>query len=777
MKGMADNGYLYLNRIMTLPFSIPEIAIESKRKSLQDTLTKLEVLISTGNLEEANNSESQKQIDALASQYIHDAFQYLQDENNCLYHYVPDNINQMTRIGNTIILMIRLMTQQHLLRNKRCIQNVAGWVVLANQWPCRLSWILQCVEDKLQCIEDKLHSGYEKKLMWAVFVETCPELFSKQKALQNLMALDGDPELFENFLSDHQSGEDVYCSSLVKILCQTPTPVTVGFCSPYKIRLRFLLDKIQQSIKESIQKEEKEFSRTRERSQVPKGINYLILLWYIIFYQPVITEKHHKRKNFNFVFIQFSAWEYACSNQLWAGLITTLCDHIRKHFGPLPLSFYQVVGSNPELDLQANQEWRLKKKTCCMAVELLLIVFLTVAGLATVFFLVPDIRNGTFLKYLGSSIAAILGSGFIIAIAPVIKNLIITQKKKIESMTSDEKFTKNLGFRSAMKREIEVLTNFIRYMEIFDRQHLKIVIEITSLDICYPDQVVGVLNAIHTLLSDKDSPFIFILVVDPCIIVSCLEQASSMKGMADNGYLYLNRMVTLPFSIPEIAIFSKMQSLQHTLESLEVLITTKNLEVSKDLESQKQIDALASKYIREAFQYLQDEKDCLYHYVPNNITQMRRIGNTIILMIRLMAQQHLLRNNHCARNVVGWVLLANEWPCCLSWILQCMEDKQQCQPPNGYEKTLMWDVFKDTRSELFSKQKELKNIMALDDDPELFERFLSVDFRFTVQEGNKFLKYTVNLDCSIKRKMGQLRALGILEKNYSKGGANSEKRA
>ncbi|XP_015675756.1 NTPase KAP family P-loop domain-containing protein 1-like, partial [Protobothrops mucrosquamatus] len=373
---------------------------------------------------------------------------------------------------------------------------------------------------------------------------------------------------------DHQSGEDVYFYSLKKILCQTPTPVTVGFCSSYKARLRTLLDKIQGNMSnKSIQKEEKEFSSTCQTSRAPKGINYLILLWHIIFYQPVITEKHRERKNFDFLFIQFSAWEYACSKQLWAGLITTLCDNIRKHFGPLPLSFYQVVGSSPHRDSgDTQEEWRLKKKTCWMAVGFLLIVVLTVAGLPAVFFLVPEIRDGTYLKYLGSSMAAILGSGFIIAIAPVIKNLIITQKKKIESMTSDEKFTKHLGFRSAVKREIEVLTNFIRYMEIFERRPLKIVFEITSLDICYPEQVVGVLNAIHTLLSNKDSPFIFILVVDPCIIVSCLENAESMKGMADNGYLYLNRIMTLPFSIPEIAIESKRKSLQDTLTKLEVLI-------------------------------------------------------------------------------------------------------------------------------------------------------------------------------------------------------------
>ncbi|KAM3829303.1 LOW QUALITY PROTEIN: NTPase KAP family P-loop domain-containing protein 1-like [Vipera latastei] len=579
---------------------------------------------------------------------------------------------------------------------------------------------------------------------------------------------------------DLLSEDEIYCSCLLKTLCHTSTPVTVGFYSSHKARIHTLLDHIAGwMLKESIRGEEEEFDRTHQRSRVPEGINYLTLLWHIIFYQPLITKKHFERIPIEFIVINFSAWEYACSNQLWAGLVTILCDHIRNHFGPLSLSLYHVVGSNPELVLQATQEWRLKKKTCCMAVALLVIV----AGLASTAVLVPEIRDGTFFKYLSSIIAVILGSGLIIVISPVIKNLIISQKKKIESMTSNEKLTKHLGFRSAVKREMEVLTNFLYYMEIFERRHLKIVFNITCLDICYPEQVFGVLNAINTLLSDTNAPFIFILVVDPCVIVSCLEKASSMKEMADNGYLYLNRTVTLPFSIPEIAIKSKMHCLQETFQIRKDLMykdmghheaqMEKEAAVEKD---PHQIDKSAYGFIHTAFECLKNEQDRLYHYVPDSITQMRRIVNTIPITIRLMTQQLLVEDNHCARKVAGWVVLANQWPCRLSWILQCIEDKLKYQPPKDYEKRLMWDVFVETCPELYSKRKELRNIMALDGDPKLFERFLSSDFRFTVEEGKKLLKYTVNLDHSIRCMMKELQGLAILEKNYSKGGASSETR-
>ncbi|KAJ7303969.1 hypothetical protein JRQ81_011484 [Phrynocephalus forsythii] len=587
--------------------------------------------------------------------------------------------------------------------------------------------------------------------------------------------------------------DDIYCQSLSKTLCHTSTPVTVGFYSPCGTRLHSLLDHIAACMhKESLRREEDEYRRTRQKPRRPEGWTYLTLLWYLVFYEPVITEVHLRRKNIDFIFIRFSAWQYAGSDKLWAGLVTTLCDHIRNHFGPLPLSFYQVVGKRPRFASGFSQhEWRPKKKVIFTAGGLL-VVLLAGIGLVATALLVPQIRDGSILTILGSTFAATSGSGAIVALLPIIKHLIISEKKKIESMTSDEKFTSQLGFMSEVKKQIEVLTNFMYYMEVFERQRLRIVFEITSLDMCYPERVVGVLNAINTLLSDTNAPFIFILVVDPCVITSCLEQASCMKGMADNGYVYLNRTVTLPFSIPEIGLRSKMRFLHEAFQTREDLmyrIITRNVEqaVKKtkgkqaavaamepptEME-QHQIDTQAVQYIHESFHCLHNEHDCLYRYVPDSIVQMRRIVNTIPITIRLMTQHHMLRHNICPRSVAGWVVLANQWPCRLSWILQCTEDQLQCEPTGDYSQKTMWQVFVENCKDLFAKHKELGNILALDGDPELFEKYLSHDFPFTIQDGEMYLKHTVNLDHSIRYRMAQLRALDSLEKNYLKTKDNS----
>ncbi|NWJ11889.1 NKPD1 protein, partial [Crypturellus undulatus] len=334
---------------------------------------------------------------------------------------------------------------------------------------------------------------------------------------------------------------------------------------------------------EAARREEAELHRGHQRPRSPRGWGLLQALWYLAFYRPVITERHLRRRNLEFLFIRFSAWQYAGCDKLWAGLVTTLCDSVRHHFGALPLSVYHVMGARPRYASGFSQrEWVLKRGTCLKLWALLAVLS---AGLTVllVALLVPGVKDSHALKVVGSTVASLSGSGLALGAASILKNLLVSEKKKIERLTNSDKFTSQLGFMSKVRGEVEGLIGFLAFMEIFERRQLRVVLEITSLDICYPEKVAGVLNAINTLLSDANSPFIFLLAVDPSVIVPCLEQTSCMKGLADNGYLYLNRTVTLPFSIPEMGTRSKLQCLEEAVQTREDLmyrIITRNVERS-----------------------------------------------------------------------------------------------------------------------------------------------------------------------------------------------------
>ncbi|XP_047648603.1 NTPase KAP family P-loop domain-containing protein 1 isoform X2 [Phacochoerus africanus] len=606
-----------------------------------------------------------------------------------------------------------------------------------------------------------------------------------------------DPELGHQ--KDILTEDDVYCSCLAKTLCHVPVPVTVGFYAPFGCRLHMMLDKITALMQqEATQREAEELQRVQWRPRPVRGWGFPQLLWYLVFLQPVITEVHLRRKNVKFLFIRFSAWQYAGTDKLWAGLVTTLCEGIRQHYGALPFSVYSVLGNKPATTPDfCQREWHCRRRVLLALLALLAalglgvgLLYLSVGASASG----HGGANGSLLRVFGSAATTLSGSGLLMAVYSVGKHLFVSQRKKIERLVSREKFGNQLGFMCEVKKEVELLTDFLCFLEIYQRRRLRVVLEVTGLDTCYPERVVGVLNAINTLLSDSHAPFIFILVVDPSILAACLESAGSMKGTADNGYLFLNRTVTLPFSVPIMGRRTKLQFLHDAVQSRDDLLyremTRKPrppgrgggrgpgrgrggggegaelLAVETQPGAQRAhslIDAEAARRIQEALFCLHDERDCLYEYVPDNVVSMRRIVNTVPITVRLLQQQQQGDSGGPSpRQAVAWVVLANQWPCRLSWVLQCLEDRQQAGgAPEA--RARLWDVFCDNSRELHTMTKALQNVLDLDGDPELFERFLGTDFPFTVAEAQSLLRCTVNLDHSIRRRMGLIRAVSALK--------------
>ncbi|NWR61017.1 NKPD1 protein, partial [Bucorvus abyssinicus] len=524
---------------------------------------------------------------------------------------------------------------------------------------------------------------------------------------------------------------------------------------------------------EMSQREAAELHRSRQKPRSPAGWGLLLALWYLAFYKPVITEAHLRRKNMEFIFIRFSAWQYAGCDKLWAGLVTTLCDSVRRHFGALPLSVYHVMGARPRFASGFSQkEWVLKRGTC---LKLWGLLFVLAAGLSIllVALLVPGIKDHHVLKVVGSAVTSLSGSSLVLGVSSVLKNLLVSEKQKIERLTNSERFASQLGFMSKVRHEVEVLVDFLAFMEIFERRRLRVVLEITSLDICYPEKVAGVLNAMNTLLSDSNAPFIFILAVDPSVIVPCLEQTGCMKGLADNGYLYLNRTVTLPFSIPEMGARSRLRCLEaavRTREDLMYRVIASNLERRHRAKTRpapappacREADAEAARCIHEAFRCLHDGDDPLARYLPASGAHLRRIVNTIPITLRLLLHRPGAPGTPSPRAAAAWVLLADQWPCRLSWALQCLEDAWQNRPPPGYATRSLWSIYQEHVGELSALRQPLGNVLGLDGDPELFQTFLANDFPFAARDAHAFLGVTVNLDHSIRHKMGLLRGLDRL---------------
>ncbi|XP_077141578.1 NTPase KAP family P-loop domain-containing protein 1-like [Ranitomeya variabilis] len=603
-----------------------------------------------------------------------------------------------------------------------------------------------------------------------------------------------------------ETKDDVYCYSLAKALYYVVSPVTVGFYAPWGRRKDFLLNKVESYLcLEAWKKEKEEVERTGQRTRNCKGKDLIKLIFLMIFYHPVITEKHKHRENTRYCFIRFSAWEFAGSDQLWAGLITTLCDGIENCFGLAPISIYRAVGRKTKiLEGPFKQEWVSKKFLCIpLWVATLLVIFIGIAvgALILVFGFPFGDPAGDMLaaaEGVGATVVGLSAAGAIRVAIVVIRNAVVTQKGKVEQKMNRTDMSSQLGFMSDVKREVKIITRYLQLMEIFQRQKIKVVLEITNLDRCMPDKVIGVLNAMNILLSDPNAPFISILAVDPHIIIDCVESSQVLKGMANNGYQILNRIITLPFCIPRMDCDTKLSILKNIVDGKGELVRDTEEGNTLENEASNEKDFLlyqqtvpntdhdtsgdpltvrtlndehntcfqekgptTKNLIDEAFDYLFDES--MRDYITDNVVHIRRIVNTITITIRLMIRE-VPKSQIQPRKVTEWVLLATQWPCRLSWILQCIEDEQQrrCldeQEHNGeyasYSKTFLWDVFEKSLEELDAMKASLNRLLELDGDPEIFHNLLYESF--TVNDANFFVPFTVNLDVSIKRQMELLR--------------------
>ncbi|XP_034734536.1 NTPase KAP family P-loop domain-containing protein 1 [Etheostoma cragini] len=359
----------------------------------------------------------------------------------------------------------------------------------------------------------------------------------------------------------------------------------------------------------------------------------------------------------------------------------------------------------------------------------------------------------------------------------------------------NERVSSHLGFMNEVRKEMWFLSRFIQFMEVFERRRIRVVLQITNLDRCSPQKIVTVLDAINILLSDEECPYISILAVNPDVLVEKVNFADGCFSKEDRAYALLNRIVTLAFTVPPLCDDSK-RSLFHSLNSnsknpedismsknrrrtgglektsssdlfsLEIAFETKDSyplidKTATDLEEkEEEVEMLVQSILSS------NERN-LNKYMFEDAMSMRRAINSIRVTVIIMKT---LKKEFPQPEYIGaWVVLANQWPCRLSWILQCVEDAQQRadidrnNSANTDDSKTLWTVFNESRAELYVMSAQIEDLLEQDGDPEMFEKFLTVDFQFTVKDLKTFEEVTVNLDHSIRKELAHIRGTSRLK--------------
>ncbi|XP_068586382.1 NTPase KAP family P-loop domain-containing protein 1 [Cebidichthys violaceus] len=612
---------------------------------------------------------------------------------------------------------------------------------------------------------------------------------------------------------DKKSKDDIYAYALSKTLTKVSSPATVGLYSSCQNRISMILGQMAVYMKQEASKIEQKYKgRYKPRSVTPSFSGFLALIGRMLFYRPIWTEENQQHHNIRFIDVHFSAWHFAGSDLLWAGLAIRLFQAMQMNFGKLQIVLYRVAQHDEEEEVNKKKvedspnHWRSKKICCCplwfLCLSILVVPPIILVLLLTFGFPKPEVKPGaavngttTLMDVLEGLVIASLGIPAASALRFVflmVKNLIFNQDLKIKKGMDNERISIQLGFMNEVRKEMWFLSQFIQFMEVFERRRIRVLLKITNLDRCSPKKIVAVLEAINILLSDEESPYISILAVNPDVLVQKVNFADGCFSKEDRAYAMLNRIVTLAFTVPPLCDDSKRRlfdsltsnskkperviksedkrrtgSLIETCSSVEIALDTKESYPLMDRTTAAS-DVNEEEVEKLVISSLTSNERDLHTYMSEDAMSMRREINSIRLTVIIMKALNRLEPSQ-KDDIAAWVVLANQWPCRLSWIIQCVEDAQQRavidrndEADTADSKTL-WEVFSESRAELYVMSTQIEDLIEQDGDPEMFERFLKIDFRFTVKDMKIFEEATVNLDHSIRKKLAHLRGTSRLK--------------
>ncbi|KAI1893368.1 hypothetical protein AGOR_G00123020 [Albula goreensis] len=276
--------------------------------------------------------------------------------------------------------------------------------------------------------------------------------------------------------------DDIYAYGLSRALIKIAPPATVGLYCQCQNRIETLFKKIKMYMNR-----EADWREQKLKTNIPPQpfLSPLLLLFSMVFLRPVWNmEAEQKRKRVRWIFVRFSAWHFAGSDKLWAGLVIRLFKAINDDFGELFVSVYRAT-QHPfpkRIDTQSRASWRVRK-VCCVPLWIIAAAAATVIVLSCILLYVSGFQarvNGTLtsLSSLESVAIATLGPPAVIFLRFILrigKNLIYSQDSIIQNKMNKSAVSEQLGFMNKVRKEVSVLIDLIHFMEVFENRKIRVV--------------------------------------------------------------------------------------------------------------------------------------------------------------------------------------------------------------------------------------------------------------------------------------------------------------
>jgi len=466
--------------------------------------------------------------------------------------------------------------------------------------------------------------------------------------------------------------------------------------------------------------------------------------------------------------VKFNAWEYSASKSIWPGLVRKIMDQMESE-----------LSLGGQFNINIIKYRRIVTQLVGNPLRLGIILSIFILFLVKNNFNTQDIST------------ALLGVGFVALITSVVGIINIwfsPLSRWSKTLLKDVKYGKQMGYMEEIHEDLECLQKELdkdkntrsitrKYLISSDVEPIvnqiykdRILVIIDDLDRCEPNKAVEVLQAINLLLDFKS--FIICLGIDARVITQAIEThyGNLLVNAEISGYEYLEKIVQIPFKIPEpskgdIAYFIAQQLADPDQKENPQGTTLKDLEglrledlkglTLKEIEhlTHDEINDLMPKGAESLLAFEETEKQAFKNFTPfirRNPRHIKRLIN-IYRLVRILAEQKrdkIVRKDPSM--IIRWLLICGQWPystCMMLEIFDKIEEEQKNKNFEPIEGDVLVYLYKEINLE--KNRKNINN--KLDYDSDLLNGIINCeDGRLDANDLMTLRRYTVNINPAVE---------------------------